>query len=202
MYSIKNPCNENWNQMSPMEQGRFCVACKKKVLDLEGTSKKEQKAIYGKGECVRISIRQLATLNRTKLIKQFAVASFLIFGSSLYSFAGELTDVNNQFTTLLLSDSITVKGSVVHEDNPTKPYPYLHLTCKIDGDEYDAYTDSNGVYSFVIPANSGKVEIAIQGWKPRKGNHKIESWKFKAMNEDLELAPQKSKFIPHFIGKF
>lgn len=30
---IPNPCNENWNAMSPNEKGRFCNSCDKTVVD-------------------------------------------------------------------------------------------------------------------------------------------------------------------------
>lgn len=31
--SIPNPCHEDWEQMSPCEQGRFCSSCQKTVID-------------------------------------------------------------------------------------------------------------------------------------------------------------------------
>jgi len=31
--SIPEPCHENWHQMTPTEQGRFCNACSKEVVD-------------------------------------------------------------------------------------------------------------------------------------------------------------------------
>ena len=30
---IPNPCSENWNEMNPEEQGRFCSICSKCVID-------------------------------------------------------------------------------------------------------------------------------------------------------------------------
>ena len=31
--SIDNPCSENWDQMSPEQQGRFCASCNKTVVN-------------------------------------------------------------------------------------------------------------------------------------------------------------------------
>lgn len=31
--NIPNPCKEDWEQMSPCEQGRFCAQCQKQVID-------------------------------------------------------------------------------------------------------------------------------------------------------------------------
>src|SRR6476620_2094924 len=32
-FSIPVPCHENWNNMTSNEQGRFCMSCKKSVVD-------------------------------------------------------------------------------------------------------------------------------------------------------------------------
>ena len=31
--SIPEPCNEDWNKMTPYENGRFCMNCSKTVID-------------------------------------------------------------------------------------------------------------------------------------------------------------------------
>ena len=32
-YSIPNPCSEDWNTMTPDDNGRFCGSCQKVVID-------------------------------------------------------------------------------------------------------------------------------------------------------------------------
>jgi len=38
---IPEPCHENWNKMSITEQGRFCMACKKEVIDFSAMTDQE-----------------------------------------------------------------------------------------------------------------------------------------------------------------
>jgi hypothetical protein len=38
---IADPCHENWDNMTPSEQGRFCDACRKQVIDFSEMSDRE-----------------------------------------------------------------------------------------------------------------------------------------------------------------
>lgn len=38
---IPKPCSEDWNQMTRVEQGRFCAVCKKEVYDFSSYTKRE-----------------------------------------------------------------------------------------------------------------------------------------------------------------
>lgn len=194
---VKKHCDVNWDEMSWMKNGRYCKVCKDKVLDLSTTTEEEQQAIYGKGSCVMIEITHLAATNRTKKIKQFAIASFLIVGTSLYTSASELPTLEPEFIQQI-SDSITVKGIVVHKEERDKPYKDLHLTCTVKDIEYSAYTDENGEYTFSIPANSGQGTIKVASF--RSDNHK--AWSFNAETIDLTPKLKKTKYIPRFVGSF
>ncbi|MBN8855719.1 MAG: hypothetical protein BGO55_22925 [Sphingobacteriales bacterium 50-39] len=39
--SIKNPCSESWDRMTPEEQGRFCASCQKLVIDFTSMDDQE-----------------------------------------------------------------------------------------------------------------------------------------------------------------
>ncbi|WP_410878361.1 carboxypeptidase-like regulatory domain-containing protein [Myroides sp. DW712] len=38
---LPEPCSEDWNQMTPLEKGRFCVLCEKTVYDFSNYTKQE-----------------------------------------------------------------------------------------------------------------------------------------------------------------
>ena len=38
---IPEPCHENWNSMTPTQQGRFCLSCQKEVIDFSVMTDKE-----------------------------------------------------------------------------------------------------------------------------------------------------------------
>jgi len=60
---IQNPCSERWEQMTPEEQGRFCAACQKTVIDFSSMSDSEiLRALptgHGAGTCGRFLPGQL-----------------------------------------------------------------------------------------------------------------------------------------------
>ncbi|THU40642.1 T9SS type A sorting domain-containing protein [Niastella caeni] len=62
---IPSPCHENWQNMTPKEQGRFCGSCQKTVIDFSIMSDKEMldhiSKAAGQHVCGRFSNDQLNT---------------------------------------------------------------------------------------------------------------------------------------------
>lgn len=61
---LKKPCQENWESMTPQDQGRYCQQCAKNVLDLSQASMLEiaQALKENNGSlCARITQKQLNT---------------------------------------------------------------------------------------------------------------------------------------------
>jgi hypothetical protein len=101
--SIKKPCHENWNDMTPNEQGAFCGKCVKTVIDFSSKSLDEIKGFFAGREqqkvCGRFEERQLTALSfdaffekfkRFEFSKRFAVILFFTFGVWLFGASGAI----------------------------------------------------------------------------------------------------------------
>jgi CarboxypepD_reg-like domain len=88
--TIPTPCHEDWDAMTPVQQGKFCSSCQKQVVDFSGMSDRQVAEFFKKPStgsvCGRFMTDQLdRTLDipkkRMPWIKyffQFAVPAFLL----------------------------------------------------------------------------------------------------------------------------
>lgn len=105
-YHIPTPCNENWDKMTPTEQGRFCSLCSKTVVDFTRMSDDEVLNYFANNKnenvCGRIKKQPLlpeitiripaSTIHRRyNNFQTFLLALLLSFGVLLTGFTGEKT---------------------------------------------------------------------------------------------------------------
>lgn len=96
--SIKKPCHENWDHMTPNEQGAFCGKCVKTVIDFSSKSIEDIKNFFAVKQdeklCGRFEKTQLTSLSfdaffsefkGLNLTKRFAVIVYLTFGMWLFN---------------------------------------------------------------------------------------------------------------------
>lgn len=93
--SIPKPCHEDWAEMLPERQGRFCLKCTKTVIDFSQKSKEEIKSFFKEKTgkvCGRFSTDQLekpkplfSLAYPAQRIGKFALAIYLVFGTLLFS---------------------------------------------------------------------------------------------------------------------
>ncbi|MFA7272297.1 MAG: hypothetical protein WC044_00425 [Crocinitomicaceae bacterium] len=104
---IPTPCHEDWGKMTPVEQGRHCAVCQKKVTDFSGFTDKQIISFYEKPEngkaCGRFRFGQLDRLNEnlTQPIAQ-----------NQHNFLRPI------LATVLLTAACSSDGSTVNTDSP------------------------------------------------------------------------------------
>ncbi len=152
-YSIPSPCHEDWNQMTPKDQGRFCASCEKVVVDFRTMSVEEvqtylsenQKVCgtFNKSQLNEISLRipiEVIEKNMHNPLRLFFLAFLMTMGSTLLSCSNQEQTIGKIYIespkkeeTLIeipLQDTITVK----HEKDSLKKAKDLKaLDLNLDG---------------------------------------------------------------------
>jgi hypothetical protein len=96
---IPKPCHEDWNAMTPNQQGRFCDSCTKNVVDFtqmkapeiqEYFTRNHGKKICGRFnneqlEAIRIRVPMRVLYSQTQFHKMFLLALFVSMGTTLLS---------------------------------------------------------------------------------------------------------------------
>lgn len=165
--TIPKPCQENWLEMTPLEQGRFCQLCQKNVFDFTTASDREILEAYNKDQqlCGRFTNSQL---NRDLLIRKEKSSIWVAATSAIVSFIGLGTNEGQSQETLkveqtdkkVLTDSIEnstneeieVSGVVSDESGPL---PLANVAIK--GLTRSIQTDFGG--KFKINVNRGDILI-------------------------------------------
>lgn len=119
--SIPTPCHQDWNVMTPNEQGRHCSACAKTVVDFISMSDEAVKHFFiNKKEesvCGRFHNQQLHRINielpqnifyiPMPVWKKFLVASLIVFSGTLFScdttVKGKVDNTNEVITGAIIS---------------------------------------------------------------------------------------------------
>ncbi|MFH6998372.1 energy transducer TonB [Flavobacterium sp. FlaQc-57] len=97
--TIPEPCHENWDEMTPKDNGRFCLSCSKTVIDFTQMLPEEIQHFFiqnqDKNICGRIRKSQLDSITiqipsrilytQTHYHKMFLLALFIAMGTTLFS---------------------------------------------------------------------------------------------------------------------
>lgn len=168
---IENPCHENWSQMTPLEKGRFCDACQKKVHDFTNSSKEELINLHKLNEgqlCGRVKTtfltEQFVTHQQNKnylhYLKTFCLAAIIGFGASLFTvksaLASNLNKLKNEYLTIQDSISLVEIKGVVRDKENKELLPFCNvMLMKGDSVIVRAITDMDG--KFLLKIDSKKI---------------------------------------------
>lgn len=180
--SIPHPCHENWNQMTPVEQGRHCNLCAKTVTDFTVMSNNEIINYFTKhtNTCGRFDSHQLASVNnylelQDKLKfswKKLALAAAI---TGLFTTVKAQTPITIRKIAVLqpvksvkrelMGDTITyktVKGKVIgDDDNGALP----GVTVRIKGTNMGTMTNATGEFILRVPSIADSLQISYVGYQ-------------------------------------
>lgn len=133
--AIPQPCAENWAEMRPQDQGRFCAHCQKTVVDVRDWDDQQLATFYRQqtdAVCVRMLQSQLgrpiSVVPEMPQRTTFPYAAALGLGFILLaqgnSFAQapmqqatQQVDTQKQTAFFSTKDSVLLKGQVINEAN-------------------------------------------------------------------------------------
>lgn len=133
--TIPEPCLEDWNKMTPKDNGRFCLSCSKTVVDFTSMMPEEIQHFFIQNQnesvCGRFRNSQLNTITiqipsrvlytQTSYYKMFVLALFVSMGTTLFSCADK--DGNkNKIDKIEIVDN----ASPVENDNEPVSWCYGH----------------------------------------------------------------------------
>jgi hypothetical protein len=158
--SIPEPCSESWDAMEGSEKGKFCQCCDKEVYDLRKSTTAEIHAAYVRASgklCGVVSSNQITPQRQLgpRLLRRFALAVMMIFGSTLFVIANEtagfLTALKaNAKSVATQNDSlqtVTIHGMV--KDSETGE-PIFGAHVRIGSTSIGASTDVDGNFSIEV----------------------------------------------------
>jgi hypothetical protein len=176
---IAEPCHENWDIMSPVQQGRYCNSCCKQVVDFTQKSDKQILQILTKAAgntCGRFNNDQLGrpllqnipySLRPYKFFLSAFIPALVITGSALSQdqLQGKVAVKTSQhFSDTLKGDTVYTqrtnnrfKGSISLEGNG----PASGVSVTIKGTNKRTLTDDKGSFHFGDIAGDGKIILEI-----------------------------------------
>ena len=145
---LSNLCDKIYIDFSDLGQGNYhCNSCNKLVKDI--SEKDDVNYDDYTGKCIVATLDQVDEIRFIHPLRRFAVALFIVFGSSLFiipeSFAQQTITVSEKKV-----DGATLMGKVVGDRNIGLSGADIKLVFK-DGEELDYKTNESGNFIIKIP---------------------------------------------------
>jgi len=184
--AIPTPCHENWNRMTPAEQGRHCGQCNKVVADFSLMSTDDIIAHLAKNNntCGRFGSTQLDNINRQLYLQEPQPAlgwrkwllAVSVFGSTLLIKANAQSQAaphkveqgcGEPVSSITLGKAIvkpvykTVTGTVC--DNANLPLPGVSIVAA--GTNIGTVTGIDGKFKLQVPYTINELRAQFLGYK-------------------------------------
>lgn len=170
--SVPEPCHEDWNKMTPRDQGAFCQSCAKVVVDFTQMSDREiiaylekskEQKICGKFSPYQLDRKIVATIPKANYLVQFKkFFTGLFFGLSFPALSKAAFPAKNNIVIVAddaeQNDETIIKGQVVSEAEEAIANASVRI-----------YLAGRITQQFVLTDLEGKFEITIDKKYVKKG---------------------------------
>lgn len=176
---IENPCEENWDQMIPIQQDKFCGSCEKVVVDFTAMTDGEIVHFYKKNEgslCGRFHPEQLnRKLYTTRRASSFmawkavaALAAGMMMGTQVQG-QKELPKIEvSEHSTMVLGGKVssvsTITGKVIDESGEPLIGAIVVLKDKAGEVLKGTNTDFDGHYTLIKDSRAVSMEVNYVGF--------------------------------------
>lgn len=180
--TIPQPCHQNWNQMTPVEQGRHCTQCSKTVTDFTAMTNTEIINYFALNGhvCGRFGETQLAGLNNYLAVEEkprFSWKRLTIAAAVTGLFATVNANAQNMLGKVKVSQSVnqikstpkvdsitfsTIKGKIV-DGNDSTALPGVSVMVK--GTRIGTQTNANGEFTLRVPSTAESLHISFIGFQ-------------------------------------
>ena len=208
--SIPQPCHQNWQHMTSTEQGRFCNACAKEVIDFSTmtdkevltyfTSKKNEKVC---GRAYPDQLERAITSPKEFKKKKFWYWNYIAMGLLFFSKAnmskaqvGKIrvetsalkgdTVVTEQTVKQAIPNNVpkTISGLITDENDT----PIGFAAIKIKGTNIGVSTNADGRYAIKVNTKKDVLEISAIGYtKVELALNTLQTYNLKLTAEERQL---------------
>ncbi len=192
--SIPEPCHQNWHKMNPAEQGRFCNACAKQVVDFSNMSDTQVLSYFSTlkdekvcGRAYPDQLERAITVPKTPKKKLFwywnYITMLFLFFSKTDSakVQGKVVCVKetklnkpavgdtviihiNQLKKITVKNDGVINGKITDNNRA----PIAGVTVKIKDSEIAVTTDEKGFYKIKVNSKFDKLQISAAGFQTKE----------------------------------
>jgi hypothetical protein len=182
---IPKPCNESWEAMTPVEQGRHCKSCCKTVVDFTAMGNAEVIGYLSehKNTCGRITASKMAAINHDLVVQhrnRFTWKGFIAAASLSMLFpmlkanaqsppkTEQAPVLSNPLGKVAFVDTaayITIKGIVTAKDDKL-PAPGAAVFVK--GRKFGPQSLTDGSFTLRVPADTKRILVSFIGYQTKE----------------------------------
>lgn len=183
--AIPDPCHENWDAMTPAQQGRHCAACQKTVIDFTLMSDGQVLDVFKQAKGKKICGHFLTTQLERELLDNRRKTSV---GAALLKRAAAILLLVQSFTTAAFAQKAKVKPQSEQQESKGTNYPgdqqikgsvvspvyaprssNAGVVVSIRGTSITATTDTLGRFTLTVPPSYSSSVFVIEASTTRYG---------------------------------